>query len=491
MTVIIDKWFNIISKEDVEYKIACRNLTIFGKSKKNTLIYNSFPDIKFTAIYDNNEELHGQYDNNIEITKPSFSSNTVIISALTDYLHLVPQLNLLGYNEYYFIWSDEYYKRIEKAKTFIDSTKETFIWKNNMYEHIHVFPDQKFLAPIAYMLENGSDIRKHAFLIYAFNISNYNDVYNTWSLYERLAVEYGNIAIIGNLYSVDCNYDERLKVILSNIKNCQQIIFHGEWLEDEIYKLFLPYKDQLRIKGAFIPWNGLIGKHEYSNKYIHGLLRYCKVIEMNPAGERFEEKKKDCKFDDNIFFETELDYVQPIARKERPHNEKPKILVAHSGVPYTKAKEGIIHLQKFAGKIEVYCILSYGTTEIANDILKTGKDIFGDDFYPITSYMTYEEYATFLASMDAAVWAMTDGAGVTTMYIMAYMRVALYFKKGSITELNAKECGLKSYDYFQVLSMDADDFKVNKYLDHNYNVSKNKFDINEKIKNWNKLFEIK
>lgn len=491
MTVIIDKWFDIISKEDVANKIASSNLIIFGKSKNNNLIYNSFPDVCFSSIFDNNEEIYGQYDNDIEITKPSFYSNTVIVSALIDYLHLVPQLNLLGYQEYYFIWSDEYYKRIEKAKMFINNTKEKFIWKSNVYEHIHVFPDQKFLAPIAYMLEHGGDIRRHAFLIYAFNISNYNDIYNTWSLYERLASEYGNIAIIGNLYSVDSDYDERLKVILKNIKMCRQIIFHGERLEDEIYKLFLPHKNLLRKKGAFLPWNGLIGKHEYSNKYIHGLLRYCKIIAINPTEKRFHEIKQDCKFDNNEFFSTKLDYVQPIARKERPHNKKPKILVAHSAVPYTKAMEGITHLQKFSGKIEVYCILSYGSTEIVSDILKIGEDIFSDDFHPITNYMPYEEYATFLAGIDAAVWAMTDGAGMTTVRIMAYMGVALFFKKGSITELYARERGLKSYDYFKVPNMDVEEFRVNKYMEYNYNAIKDKFDINKKNKEWNKLFEIR
>lgn len=52
----------------------------------------------------------------------------------------------------------------------------------------------------------------------------------------------------------------------------------------------------------------------------------------------------------------------------------------------------------------LYLPLSYGSKEHAEKVIKQGVELFGDKFKPLTELMPFDEYRTFLASVDIAIF---------------------------------------------------------------------------------------
>lgn len=54
--------------------------------------------------------------------------------------------------------------------------------------------------------------------------------------------------------------------------------------------------------------------------------------------------------------------------------------------------------------IKIYAPLSYGDKRHAKKVIKKGKELFGDKFIPLTEFMPFEEYLSFLGSIDIAIF---------------------------------------------------------------------------------------
>jgi dTDP-N-acetylfucosamine:lipid II N-acetylfucosaminyltransferase len=76
-----------------------------------------------------------------------------------------------------------------------------------------------------------------------------------------------------------------------------------------------------------------------------------------------------------------------------------KILLGNSSDPTNNHLDAFFHL-KGIKNIKIYCPLSYGDEKYRDFIIKKGKIMFGDNFIPITEFMTRETYIEFLNEMD-------------------------------------------------------------------------------------------
>ncbi|MDD2509394.1 MAG: TDP-N-acetylfucosamine:lipid II N-acetylfucosaminyltransferase [Aliarcobacter sp.] len=55
--------------------------------------------------------------------------------------------------------------------------------------------------------------------------------------------------------------------------------------------------------------------------------------------------------------------------------------------------------------IKIFTPLSYGDQVYAQDVIKKGKELFGDKFVALTEFMPFEKYLEFLGQIDIAIFA--------------------------------------------------------------------------------------
>lgn len=103
-----------------------------------------------------------------------------------------------------------------------------------------------------------------------------------------------------------------------------------------------------------------------------------------------------------------LMYTSNLYREYKvPENKETtvNIQVGNSADPSNNHIEVLEKLLPF--KDENICIfvpLSYGSEEYAQSISKKGKEWFGDKFNPITAFMPFDQYLSFLGSIDIAIF---------------------------------------------------------------------------------------
>lgn len=491
-TVIFNQDFQQVDVVLLQKKIEGKVLCIFGDSKNNIWLSKYGLHNRIEIIFDNDESKRGSRINGVPVDKPRYIENGVIVTVLADLAHVVPQIRNLGYEEFFFLCSEEFCKEYmeQEVKYYIECGMD-FVWRNDGIKYVHVIPDQKFIVPLVYIIENGFEIKEHAFLIHSFNRGNRGDEYNVWSLYKRLNESYGNIAIVDGIFSYDSNIKRRLQAIDRHLVDAIKIIIHGECLSNYVFEYLLSYKETIKKRGVLIPWSGKFGYRESSNLFIKELLRFCNTIWLDSKSDIGRKVIKDAALKAKHYYYNGLNYVQPIKLPKKVNNVKPKVLVSHSCLFYNRIAEAISVISKFKGKIEVYCIGSYGEEEAVAEAERIGNGLFGSDFHIVKKYMTYEDYVSFLNEIDVAVYAMEVGAGNTTLQILGYTGTKMFFKPGTNTYIYAKAQGYCIYDYYSIPSISLEEFKKNDTWDINYEISKNNFSFKSKTAQWQELFSFK
>ena len=93
------------------------------------------------------------------------------------------------------------------------------------------------------------------------------------------------------------------------------------------------------------------------------------------------------------------------ARKEKKQDKICRIVIGNSA---TESNQHLAVFEKMkrldVSNVKIYCPLSYGDSKYRDKVIKKGKEQFGNQFYAITEYMTYEEYVRFLNSCDVGIY---------------------------------------------------------------------------------------
>lgn len=487
--MILDADWNIITEKKLKEIIKEKEIIIFGDSKRNSIIYSIVPSSCVVCILDNNEEKWGDLSQNIEVVRPVLHENCTLLSAVTDCTALISQLRNLGYKQWYFFIDDSIYeKRFSKATGFMQEAKSDFVWKDKHYRYIHIMPDQKFIYPLSKVLEQGMDIKEHAFLMYGFNESNPHDMYSMWKLYKRMSQEYSNIALVGDLYNFDKYNEKRLKVIKDKLSKCEKIIFHGEWLNDWVFDFFKNQINLVKEKGCLIVWSGSFGDDKQNDRYINELLRYCHLIYYRMNNEVLKNVIRKISFPPYTEFLREgPSYSVPARRPERYHNSRPKVLIAHSCFPYNCALEALERLKPYHEEIDVYCCGSYGDFDYIEQVKRYGDSFYGKNFHFIDQYLSYDKYLALINEMDVAFFAENLAGGATTIRMLAYAGKKIYLN--SVVAKKFENEGIKTYDLNLPAEYNYDDFIINKYEEENYYAVKMFFDIGSSVALWRRIFE--
>ncbi len=138
-------------------------------------------------------------------------------------------------------------------------------------------------------------------------------------------------------------------------------------------------------------------------------------------------------------------------------NDKPVIYLGNSANCIDSYFELLNILSRFVGKIEIHCMLQYGSTtsqKKREDLINYGKCLFGDDFYPDVNYMDERSYLQYMNKCDVYICGRKDQSGLGAIYTMLILGKKIY-----ITGKNFDHIISKSFRVFKLSSLD-DDFLI-------------------------------
>lgn len=111
----------------------------------------------------------------------------------------------------------------------------------------------------------------------------------------------------------------------------------------------------------------------------------------------------------------------PLTDNEARH-EKQHIMVGHSATPTCCHLETFKMLKSYTGKIKIFCPLSYpDDKKYIQQVTEAGSELFGNDFVPLTEFMSYDKYVEFLNDMDIGIFNNNRQQGMGNITNLLYL----------------------------------------------------------------------
>ncbi len=317
---------------------------------------------------------------------------------------------------------------------------------------LHILFQDKFSLPFYHFVKEEVNLHEQQFLFIAEKHSNLIPSDNLF--YLRLPIR-KNI-----LYN--------LKLFYQLCFNAKHIILHG----DLILQFFLVFPFFIR-KCSWL----IYGQELYSLKTEKGRKAWVKKFVLSRVKNHITHIKGDSDLA-NMLLKSKANFVyspmylsnvvdtsqfKPTMISEK---NKLKLLVGNSTDPTNNHKAIFEKILKYSEDIEViYCPLSYGIYQDYKDQIKAlGHEMFGSKFVPVENFMSFEEYRTFLMSIDIAIFNHNrqEAMGVT-LTLMSL---------GKIIYMNSHTTSFESFtarggEVYDIALIDQEGLKIDRSVDQN------------------------
>lgn len=173
---------------------------------------------------------------------------------------------------------------------------------------------------------------------------------------------------------------------------------------------------------------------------------------------------------------------------EQADNKK-RILIGNSSAPENQHIEMLEKLGYLKEEnINIICPLSYGDEIYREEVIKKGKDIFGDKFIPITDYMDIEEYHALLSTCDIGIFNNNRQQALGNIWILLRMGKKLYIRSDNSMWKHFKDLGFKIYDTIDIKEIPLEQLCFYDASERMYNLKTADFYDDEKdIAAWKKV----
>lgn len=124
--------------------------------------------------------------------------------------------------------------------------------------------------------------------------------------------------------------------------------------------------------------------------------------------------------------------------------------------------------------VNIICPLSYaGTPRYVQEVIKQGKQLFGNNFVPLTTYLTLEEYTKTIRSCNRFVMGMIQQAATCNCLTSMWDGIKIYAPKRSMNYIQYNNMGIKIYsiedDFGRESDGQYDNLSINrKIIEDNY-----------------------
>lgn len=260
------------------------------------------------------------------------------------------------------------------------------------------------------------------------------------------------------------------KNFLLSLEECKKIFVSGIFS----YVYFLPLLPKRILKKCYLQfWGGdyvFLREKGMMRSFRKKLLKYCidncHSILVLTEGEIGEIKKLMHGIKKDIYVlpmgvdeDTNQVYTLEKFRTNPAPKEEIRILVGNSASRsghHNETFEKLMNLNLKGAK--VYCPLSYGDMDYKDIVLKKGKTLFKDAFVPITEYMPYNDYISFLSTCDVGVFNMDRQQAMGNIDALLYLGKKVYMDSTASMYLKYSKNGIKVFDVNEIENQTMSDF---------------------------------
>ncbi len=265
-------------------------------------------------------------------------------------------------------------------------------------------------------------------------------------------------------------------------------------------------------KGVWLPWGGDLYWRKYapktlSNKVIDHLrgvfFRRLKAIVTPTRGDylaardMYQTRAKHIDGCPNIFaFERDdLDLAKTQADERRRCRGATIVQVGNSADPSNEHLEVFDWLRRYADEdMEVHVPLSYGYVGYENyrdEVMRRGREIFGERFKPIIALLGPFDYNRYLATVDVMIFNHQRQQGFGNMVISFYLGTKMYLRPSVSTwSYLTNKMGCTLFDVRQIPSLTFAQFVQQERVvqERNAHAVAHLFDRGWQRTMWEKLF---
>lgn len=292
------------------------------------------------------------------------------------------------------------------------------------------------------------------------------------------------------------------KQLLLEMKKADRIVVHGLF-ENELI-LILRFHKKILEKTTIILWgadlydhreveNKIFSKKKIIDNYKKYIFRNIKTIGMDMPTD-YDLLEKWYGVDKNktkVIFATYPQTINNVPINKDKHNYI--ILLGNSATRSNQHIDALELLKKFKDEnIEIFCPLSYGDKNYAEQVKKAGFHIFRNKFIPIEHYMNKDQYTKLLSEVDIAIFNNNRQQAMGNINMLAYMKKKIYIR--SDTSMWKKYVVNDKCSFFSVESISNINFgefiKTDKNaLEKTSNVFRKIFDNSYAYNTWKPLIE--
>ncbi|MGG1397346.1 TDP-N-acetylfucosamine:lipid II N-acetylfucosaminyltransferase [Bacillus salipaludis] len=346
------------------------------------------------------------------------------------------------------------------------------------WQNIHIIPNDKFTNPYIEFINENFDKDKHCFLILGEGIGS-------------------DIQLDDNIFQINKDFKSILELII-RINRAHKIHLHGLFHPQLIFLLYL--QPWTLNKCNWIIWGGDLYLYTQTSKgfsdriYEHlrkFVIKRLKSITTHIKGDyKLAQSWYNTRADYFYSFMYPSNLFKPVDLTKLDKNKDYfYVQVGNSSDPSNNHLEVFDHLEKHKEKkIKIICPLSYGDKEYKNLIIKEGEKRFGDQFVPLTDFISLKDYLNILAKIDVAIFNHKRQQGLGNITTLLGLGKKVYIRDDVTTWDFCKEHGLTVFSTnhgYEDLFIPLDENI--KHL--NQRVMKVSFSEEKLVKDWEKIFD--
>ncbi len=304
------------------------------------------------------------------------------------------------------------------------------------YKYVHVMLNDKFNKPFVDFLNKNFDSTEHMILCYRACKNKPPTLFPKGkNVYEYV-------------------YFKDIKGLLGD--NIDKIIFHSLFMPGVIDRLYR--EPELLKKSYWVIWGGDLynaprdEKNDFVRKNFKG---YLNIIDKDYAIKKYNMS--------GSFYEM---FYPSLIDKEKLDNIKIKkkdyVQIQINNSCDESTLEMLDVLSKYKDEnIRITTVLSYGKLGYKEQIIKKGKDIYGEKFEYLDKLLSPEEYLNNLAQNDIIILNQNRQQGLGNILISLYIGLKVYIRPEITTYKYLKSNNISIFDSNEIQQLDFNDFIEN------------------------------